>query len=170
VTLLELAAALALSGLVAAGAWRLVSQLGDADERVRLDQATFAASVNGERLARSVIAHAEADALPDGRFAGNSTGASFRSWCLTPAGWLERCRVTLALLSSGDNSSVVLRAGPDDVVVVRRHGAAALLYRDAQQPAESWSAAWSSDAALPAAVGVAFGEVADTLVFPTGAR
>lgn len=169
-TLLELLAALAVSGLVAIGARRLVAQLGEAEERVRLEQAAFMTRINGERLARSVVARAEAAPPPDGRFAGASTGASFLSWCLAPAGWLERCRATLAVTVSSDSSVVVLRAGLDQVVASRHRGAATLLYYDARQPSEPWSTSWTSDAALPDAIGIAFREPPDTLVLPTGAR
>jgi len=170
-TLLELVAALGLSGLVAAGVWRLVSQLADGEERVRRERSAFTAAVNGERLLRSIIARAESGPSTDAQFIGDATAASFRSWWLTPGGWLERCRATLAVTRTQDGSAILLRAGADDVVVVRRRGAATLLYYDSEHPAEPWSTTWTSDVALPGAIGVAFGEPgSDTLVLPTGAR
>jgi len=164
-------AALAVSGLVTGGVWRLISQLGDAHDRVRVEQSAFASLLNGERLLRSLLARAELGLPPEGGFTGDATGASFHSWCLTPGGWLERCRATLAIVRGADSSAVVVRAGSEAVVVIRRRGAAAFLYYDAGQPAAPWSTTWTSDVTLPDAVGVAFGVLAaDTVLLPTGAR
>ena len=190
-TLLELAAALALTGMVLAGAWRLVSQLGDERDRFGHARARAYASANGMRVLRDVVAQAEVDPDSSGQFDGSENAATFDSWCAAPGGYAERCRVTVSVVNSGDSSLVILSGGAGTAVKAwvrtgsapgERMGAAPsaqssepkaqseaaqLLYGDNVDGVLAWRASWGRTIRAPVALAIARG--ADTIILPIGA-
>jgi prepilin-type N-terminal cleavage/methylation domain-containing protein len=171
-TLLELAAALALTGMVLAGAWRLVSQLGDERDRFGHARARAYASANGVRVLRDVVAQAEVDPDSSGQFDGSENAATFDSWCAAPGGYAERCRVTVSVVNSGDSSLVILSGGAGTAVKAwvrpkAQSEAAQLLYGDNVDGVLAWRASWGRTIRAPVALAIARG--ADTIILPIGA-
>jgi prepilin-type N-terminal cleavage/methylation domain-containing protein len=167
-TLLELMAALGLTGLVLLGAWRLLDQLGDARDRLTHQSAEHAAQINGGRLLRALVSRAESPVDSTQRFIGNVLDASFATWCNVPAGWLERCRVSLEITSSDDSSTVSISTeDAPPVRVWRGAGRSVLRYYGSAARDERWWDVWGTSIALPAAIGIVVDT--DTLVLPVGA-
>jgi prepilin-type N-terminal cleavage/methylation domain-containing protein len=171
-TLLELVAALSLTGLVLLGAWRLLDQLADGRDQLRRENVSSTARANGTRLLRALVSRAESPSDATVRFSGNESSASFAGWCDVPAGWLERCDVALAVTSSADSSTITAtldRASPAPITLAHLHGRASLLYFDAAGGgSRGWRTVWSSSLTLPSAIGVAI--PGDTIVLPIGTK
>jgi prepilin-type N-terminal cleavage/methylation domain-containing protein len=168
-TLLEVIAALSLSGLALLGASHLLGQLGDSRDRLRTETRRAAEVQNGSRLLRALVDRAEVGSDSSARFYGSSVETSFVSWCEAPGGWLERCRVTLELSTEEDHTIVRANLGTSDPLTLsRRDGRLAFRYLDAATPALRWRERWDVEIAMPAAIGL-FGP-RDTLVLRIGAR
>jgi prepilin-type N-terminal cleavage/methylation domain-containing protein len=166
-TLIELMAALALSGLAIVGAARLLDQLGDARDRSAMRATRDAHNANGVRLLRALVLRAE---LQDesSRFFGSDTVASFPSSCEVPGGWLERCAVTLALASERDSAVLTASARGSTVIVWRGAAPAQLRYFSgiSAPGGGRWLRGWGTSVAPPAAIGIATAR--DTLVLRLG--
>lgn len=163
-TLIELMAALMLSGLVLLGAHRLLDQLGDGRDRLRAASTGDAARINRTRLLRELVAHAELNGDSGRRLVGAARSASFASMCLAPAGWLERCVVSLTLDMSGDSSVLEGTLDGKSLSLWNGRGNASLAYFE---KGRGWLREWSSSLALPSAVAIV--TASDTLILPIGA-
>src|SRR5689334_15918905 len=93
-TLLEVMVALVIGGMAVAGAAALLGVLGERAQAVERAGARADGDANAERVLRLLVANLN---LPDTTrsFAGDPNTVGFRSWCETPAGWLDRCAVRL---------------------------------------------------------------------------
>ena len=152
-TLLEVTASLGLAALVLLGARALLDALAAARTQLVREATRDDMLANGERLLRAIVAHASTGDDSTVRFSGDRSSARFASFCPVPAGWLEPCRVRLALGNVGDDATLTAWLRPDDSMRVWRHrGVAELRYLD--EPAHAWVDAWGSSIALPAAVGI----------------
>src|SRR5262245_22704695 len=96
-TLLEVMAALALTGLVLIGCWRLLAQLADSRDRIGVEFQSAARRANGVRVIRALLERAETSFDSTRQPAGAKAEVRFHSWCDVPSGWLERCDVTLSV-------------------------------------------------------------------------
>ena len=162
-TLIELMAALMLTGLALLGAYRLLDQLADGPGRLRTMSIDDASRANRSQFLRDVIAHAELGSDSSQRFVGSATSASFASWCLAPGGWLERCAVSLEIHAGNDSSVVAATLGGASLTLWHGRGKASLSYFETGR---GWLREWSSSLTVPSAVGVVV--AADTLVLPVG--
>lgn len=164
-TLLELLVALVVSAVVLLGARAISETMADAAHRSTIAAREADRSINAERVLREVIGRIEV-ADHDGRsFDGSATRARFTSWCAVPAGWLERCSVTLLVDSTQALSSttadaptrgaLLLVLSTGDTLLVRSdfaHGS--LRYIAASDQGSTWYSEWGKGITVPAAVGV----------------
>lgn len=166
-TLVELLFALTLGTAACLGARLVLDALVEARAALARTSTIADEAANGERLLRSSIANARADADSMSRFAGDRYSARFASWCPVPSGWLERCVVCLTARASGGDATVMVSPGCSQWrSVLRRHGSAELRYLDTSEGGTRWMEEWSSRIAVPVAVGVA--SDGDTLVVLVG--
>lgn len=167
-TLLELMAALALTGLVLAAATRLLTQIGDSAGALRRAGVASAEDRNGMRLLRALASNAASGLDSSQRFSGSSAAASFATLCDVPGGWREPCRVRLELTTSGDSSSLV--ASWQEVPALRlwRGSYAALRYVEGTRGDAMIYQEWRSSVSVPLAIVIA--ARTDTVVLPIGAR
>ncbi len=173
-TLLELLVALALSGLILLGA-RLMLE-GVADDAGRIAAAARAADreANAERALRQLFARLDLGGSPDAGFGGDERTMRFSTWCSVPAGWLERCRVTLGVETaeggpSGGSLQLVARFSNGEVLVLRPAlRAATLRYLNDAAGGYSWFRGWGDGITAPAAVGIIAD--GDTLIVRIGER
>jgi prepilin-type N-terminal cleavage/methylation domain-containing protein len=163
-TLLELMAALTLAALALGGARILVVQLADGAQRVRDESVHDAARVNGMRMLRQLVLHAERFDSTS-RLAGTPTAATFDSWCLRSDLLLSPCRVGIELETVSDTGLVAASIPQGRLTLLRAGAPAAFVYFEIGR---GWLREWTNDLALPTAIGVA--TKADTLVLPVGGR
>ena len=166
-TLLELVVALAFAATVFLGARMLLDALSASRDELARETALNDERANGERLLRSLVAHAEAGDDSTSGFQGDQATARFSSWCATPASWLERCRVRLAVHRKGAESIITasVRLG-ETIRVWRQVGTVELRYLDRLARDTSWTTTWESRIAVPTAIGVVSG--GDTVVLVVG--
>lgn len=105
-TLVELVAALAVAGFAMLGGVLLLDQIGDSAQRIARDGAEAPREGNGARLLVRLLADARANEDTTKRFSGDAHTLTFWSSCDVPGGWMEPCRVTLAIDLRGDSSTV----------------------------------------------------------------
>ena len=165
-TLIELIAALALTGIVLAGAWGFLVQIDDNRERVIAAAALEARDANGLRLLRALVFSAEPGDDASERFSGTAEAASFVTWCDAPGGWRARCQVSLTVAAAGRDTSLVTVAsvGRQAVTLVRVPGAAALRYADRSGDTLTWIDRWPDGITPPAAVALLTDR--ETIVLP----
>ena len=168
-TLIEVVVALSLSAMLMLGARELFEQLGSQAEALTKAAAAADHDVNGDALVRALVGAAETSPEPARRFDGTADGARFHSWCESPAGWLERCQVTLGLVHAGDAPVLALTLDGGDPVVLRRgfRGGRLLYLRD-PSAGGAWVRGWSSAVEPPLAVGVVID--GDTAILRIGER
>jgi prepilin-type N-terminal cleavage/methylation domain-containing protein len=167
-TLLEVMVALALSALLLLGARALLEQVGDAAAHIAGSAAAVDHDANAERLLRALAGRAEPPRAGE-EVVGTPQGVRFATWCETPAGWLERCSATLAVLRVDGAPALAVQAGTGDPVMVRRGlRSGHLLYL--RDPAEGgvWAPTWRSGVSVPVAFGVVLD--GDTLIVRVGER
>ena len=166
-TLIEVAAAIAISGLTLLGAVLLVDQLHDSHVRLARRAQEAARESNGERLLRRLVLDAEVGADSTQWFQGDEGSARFRSWCEVPAGWLERCEVTLGLDLRDDSTAanVMLSTG-ETLPLAIRAGRAQLRYLDRAARDTAWVTRWTPSIVLPVAIAVAWAN--ETTLVPVG--
>jgi prepilin-type N-terminal cleavage/methylation domain-containing protein len=168
-TLLELVAALTLAGLALAGAARLLDQLGASHERSGMVAAVDARRMNGLRLLRALTYRADAGFDTTRRFTGAERMTAFRSWCEVPAGWLERCDISLAIVIQRDSSAVVARLGGSSPVALwTGAGSASFRYFDGASVTAggNWLRGWGISLSLPGAIAIV--TTRDTVVLRVG--
>jgi hypothetical protein len=167
-TLLELMLALALAGLLLLGLLLLVDQASGAGIVLARNAARVDAEANGDRLLRALVARAQSSADSLRMFVGEPDRAAFDTWCDRPAGWLERCRVTLMLMSHEDRTVVVAMISTGETHPVRTmRGRGVLRYFGRGVDDEvGWLTAWGRSIRLPAALGMVTER--DTVVLRTG--
>jgi prepilin-type N-terminal cleavage/methylation domain-containing protein len=170
VTLLELMIALVATGLALIAARLLIEQVEDSGVVISRDAREEDAAANGERMLRILVGRSEVSPDSVRRFRGDDRTASFDSWCDHAAGWIERCRVTIAVGIGIDSSAVVASMSTGEVLhLVNVPGAAALRYASRDSAGVRWLESWGRSIAAPFALGIVFG-VGDTVVVRIGER
>jgi prepilin-type N-terminal cleavage/methylation domain-containing protein len=165
-TLIEVAAALALSGLALLGAILLVDQLHDSHVRLARRAEETARVANGARLLRRVLFDAEAGADSTQWFHGDEGSARFLSWCEMPSGWLERCGVMLALDRRIDSTAInATFSTGETITLAMQSGGSRLRYLDRGDEA-TWISRWTASVVMPAAISVV--GPADSLIVAVG--
>jgi len=106
-TLVELLVALTVSAVVLLGARMISESVADGAERVADQSREDERTANGDHVLRTLLGHAEVATSETETFGGDSTHATFTSWCDVPAGWQERCQVTVRV-NAGSTSSCAI--------------------------------------------------------------
>ena len=157
-TLIEVMVAIALSGIILLGARAMLVQLADDSDRIVSTAADADREANGDRLLRALVGRMEAgsDSIP--ALVGAERAARFHSWCDVPAGWQERCEITLAIVelgAEGEEQALVARF-PDGEVIPLRQGfrSGTLRYLHAAGEGGAWLRSWESTITTPLAIGV----------------
>jgi prepilin-type N-terminal cleavage/methylation domain-containing protein len=169
-TLVELLVALMVSAVVLLGARMIYESVADGAERVAGQARDDERAANGDHLLRMLTGHAEVAMSETETFGGDSTRATFTSWCDVPAGWQERCQVTVRVVADADGDATLdVEAGRSGVVHVRARGKRlALRYLTDARFGGRWTSTWPAALTAPAALG-AMSE-SDTLILRVGGR
>ncbi|HTE45995.1 MAG TPA: type II secretion system protein [Gemmatimonadaceae bacterium] len=164
-TLIEVTTALAIAGLVLVGGIALIDQIGDGASRITEESRRAAREGNGERLMRRLLLDATTTTDSTKRFRGDEHSLELWTTCEHSAGWVEVCRVSLAIDERTDSSVVLGELSTGESFSLRRQaGAAEFRYFNPLGTDTSWVREWSSNVSLPTAVGLlAHG---DTTVLP----
>jgi len=168
-TLVEVMVALLIGGMVVAGAAGLLSALGNRVQAIERAAARADEDANGERLLRTLVANLEFGAdTTTPSFVGDLSSALFRSWCETPAGWLDHCTVRLAFESQKSTTvlKLELRGAYSTILDLRRgFRNGRLRYLQEVDRRLSWVDTWSQRIA-PRGLAVIIDR--DTLLLPVG--
>ena len=167
-TLLEVIVAIAIAAMVLVAARTLAERLSEAALRLAAVSRGETAAANGERTLRAVIGQIELGADAASQFGGTAAAASFTSWCRVPAGWEERCAVTIRLEPAGGSTLVVVEPPATRVVVDTVRGRATLLYLSRADAGGTWIRQWGTGLTIPLAIAIA--TPSDTTLFQIGAR
>ena len=162
-------AALVLLGLLFLGMRTLLTQLGDGNDRISRAAMHADGRGNGARTLRTLLRRAVVRTDSTRQFAGDDSIALFDGGCDVPGGWVEDCRVALAIVPRHDSSAVVayLPASAPETLLVAA-APAAFRYLDANASDYAWLGGWRSRLTLPAAL--AFVTPFDTVMFQVGGR
>jgi len=164
-TLVEVIAALAITGLLLPLAWAYLGQSADNRDRVTVAVAGHAEVGNGGRLLRSLVERTVAGSDTLSAFKGQQFEARFGSWCQSTSGWLERCSVRLSI--NRDRRAILVETeGAESVVALRSTRPLAFAYALLSGGAIRWQGALTTRLTTPLAVGVVSGS--DTLVLRVG--
>ena len=168
-TLIELVVAIAIASMAMLFARSLLEELADDAERIVKHASDSDEAANGEHLLRELVGRLEVGTDDSTRFGGHERAARFTSWCEMPSGWLERCRVTLALAEKGREPVLVAALSTGEILVLRRGFVFGEL-RYLADPARggSWFKSWGGSVTSPLAIGVILD--ADTLILRIGER
>jgi prepilin-type N-terminal cleavage/methylation domain-containing protein len=160
-TLLELVAALALTGLALVGTQQLLVQLADGRDRLHAQSAMQTLEINGGRFLSQLVGNADGSDTTR-RFSGSASETSFASWCPGAGGWLEKCPVVLRIEKAADSSIVLASDGRVAALrLTALDGVATFAYFE---PGRGWLRAWPRGLTQPAAIGIV--SAGDTLVLP----
>lgn len=118
-TLIELMVALVVTAILAVMTHQIFATVTDTARRLDVASAREDSLRNGDRWLRQAFLSLEAGGEA-GSFEGHADRVSFAGWLETPDGWMERCRVELAVLdtalrASACSTSFALRGGVESV-------------------------------------------------------
>ncbi len=168
-TLLEVMLALAIGGIVLVAARGLVEDVADQADHLARAAAADAERANGERQLRTLVDRLEVGTPGSAAFFGDPVSAQFTTWCDTPAGWLERCTVTLVFSTRGGAPALVVDLPVTGrVVLARGFQRGTFLYLETAAGGGLWVSRWGPGPRAPLALGVVLD--ADTLILRVGDR
>ncbi len=168
-TLIELLVAIAIASAAVLLAHSLLGQLADDAERIVRHASDSDEEANAERVLRALVSRLEVGTDDSTRFGGHERVARFTSWCDVPYGWLERCRVTLALDVKGHEPVLAAALSTGEVIVLRRgFTSGELRYLADAARGGNWFRSWGESITAPLAIGVVLD--ADTLIVRIGER
>ena len=166
-TLVELLAALSVSGLVILGGVLLVDQVTDGSARIVRSSMLVARDANGFRVLQQLTRDARVTPDTLDRFRGDERSAELTTMCQESRGWLAPCRAKLDVDWRTDSSVVVAHLSTgENLEVFSRRGAAELRYLDVLSADSTWRGRWALSIAMPAAIAVV--AAGDTSVFSLG--
>ena len=166
-TLIELIAALSITGIALLGGVLLLDQLTDSSGRIVSSGSDAAREGNSDRVLRHLFLDARITADSADRFRGDQGSMDFSTMCARPGGWIERCRATIAVDRRPDTSVVVAALSTGErLQLIRLVGPIELRYFDVSASDTSWRNVWAISITRPAAIG--FVGSSDTVVFPLG--
>jgi len=115
--------ALVVGGMALLLAAALLATLGNRAEAIERAATKQNEDANAERLLQGLVANLDPGSDTTPSFVGDGQSVTFRTWCDTPAGWLDRCSAHLwferrqdvtalrLLLHGSDSSEFELRRG-----------------------------------------------------------
>jgi len=168
-TLVELLVALALGGTVLLGAHAVLVSLTNEAQEITTRSAAADRAANGMRVLHALVGQLEVGTSGTRPFAGDPTRVAFSSWCAVPAGWAERCRVTLEFDTANGTHVLEARiAGQRPLILARGFRAGAFRYLNSAANGGQWFRLWGRGITAPLAIGVLLD--ADTIIVPIGER
>jgi hypothetical protein len=124
---------------------------------------------NAERVLRELVRRLEIGTDDSARFTGHERIARFSSWCDVPAGWLERCKVTLAIDTRGREPVLAAALSTGELLVLRRgFSSGQLRFLSDAARGGTWFRSWGESITAPMAIGLVVD--ADTLILRIGER
>ncbi len=167
--MVEVLVALSIGAMVILGARAILENLGVSALQVVRTARAADVDANGERLLRALAGRLEIGTAWAGPFSGDERMAQFTSWCETPSGWLDQCRVTLAIEVAVGQPAVVARLSTNEVITLRTaRSMPALRYLVTAADGGTWIRRWGSGLTAPQAIGVLLD--GDTLIVRIGDR
>lgn len=164
-TVIELAVALVISGVVLSAASMLMSALGPLSDRIvevaersEREALAWAQTRDAVQMMESTIAGAPG-------LIGNSREVAFTSRCLEADASLKRCTVSLRLLRDHREASLEASTDLGRSWSLRVEGGTGFLYRLPARVGGGWVTEWRDALLLPAAVAIVG---LDTAVFLVG--
>lgn len=168
-TLIEIIVAMSISAMLLVGARAMLGEVGDDALRITAQAAVQDRDSNSERYFRELIGRLELGGGSEREFAGDPLRATFSSWCDTPGGWQERCRVVVSVERKDNRIVVIARPTIGSAVVLRDSAQrGALRYLITAEGGGSWLQVWGAGITAPLAIAVIVD--ADTLIIPIGDR
>jgi prepilin-type N-terminal cleavage/methylation domain-containing protein len=168
-TLVELLVTIVLVGLVLAGARAILEQMSDTAHRIAAGAESADRGGNADRVLRSLLGRLELGLEEGRRFAGNERTLRFSTWCDTPAGWQERCRVTIGIDTLGGAGVLAASLSTGELLVLRRgFRRGQLRYLSDPGSGGVWFRDWGTSVTAPVALGLVLD--ADTLIVRIGER
>lgn len=168
-TLIEVLVALALTGIVALLAHRLLAATVDGVRALGAERLAQDRRANGRRWLRAAFLSLEPDA--PGGFEGGESRLRWTGWLEQPGGWFEPVRLTLSVR---DSALVAELAGEETLVLGDSAGALAIDYLLTPGAESRWVREWHSPLSAPLAVRLRIlaldGTRVDTLFFLIGER
>jgi hypothetical protein len=165
----EVLVALALGAVIVLGARLLLENLGAVAGRIAEAARYQDADSNGERLLRSLVGRLEVGTRRADSFGGDEHEAHFSSWCESPRGWQEQCRVSLRVEPTDSLLFLFVSISPGETVpLLRARHVLALRYLADAAQGGSWILRWGDGATAPQALGVIIDT--DTLIVRIGER
>jgi len=158
-----------ISAMILVGARAMLGEVGDDVLRIRGDAEVQDREANAERTVRAMVGRIELGTGEGTEFAGDPSRASFSTWCDVPAGWMERCRVSIQVEERDNRIAIVAHPSIGGPVVLRKGlRTGALRYLISAEGGGSWLTVWGAGITAPLAIGVIAGT--DTLIVPIGER
>lgn len=167
-TLLEVVVAMTIGAVVLLGARALLDALGmQATVTLRSAAAADARANSRARLQRHVNDLVlQRDSLPS--IAGDGERATFVSYCDSPHGCTEPCRVEVWVERGAAGRRVIWAAQGDTVTLSDSPDHAGILYLLSPSHGGSWTERWENTVLLPVALGIVMDR--DTLFAAVGDR
>jgi len=167
--LIEVLVALTIGALVIMCAHGLLAHMSDAVSFVTEKARAEDDRINAVRELRELGGRLEVGAGDSLEFVGLPQRARFASWCEVPAGWLERCLVTLGFVEANGKTELWERdSSRRPVVLMRSTGTGAFLYLNSASNGGQWFSRWDVELSAPLALGVIIGT--DTTIVRFGTR
>jgi len=167
-TLVEVVVALGISAVVILAARMLLENLGNAADRVDRVAREGDDDANGERLLRALAGQIEVGTQGE-TFSGDEQATQFTSWCQSPRGWRERCRITLSVEATNESPALTATLPDNDrVVLYRAARSMRLRYLVDASAGGTWFIKWGEGLLAPRSIGVIVDS--DTLIIPIGDR
>jgi prepilin-type N-terminal cleavage/methylation domain-containing protein len=168
-TLIEVMAALAISGLLLMSGRALLAQLEDAGTTLGRSARANDKLSNATRTLYALVRRADVRADSASRFVGDSSSASFRSLCEQSGGWLEPCSVSVEIDIGPDSSSLVGQLSTGGTLTLQRWpGVGRFRYLDVTGAQDQWVSQWGRSIVAPAAMALVI--ATDTIVLPVAGR
>ncbi|HKV50231.1 MAG TPA: prepilin-type N-terminal cleavage/methylation domain-containing protein [Gemmatimonadaceae bacterium] len=172
-TLIEVLVALVVGAIVLAGAHQVLAILTDQAHALTRRAAEGDREANGERTLRALVGQLELGSPGTIPFSGTPDTVRFSSWCEAPAGWLERCPVTLSFAADGDHETLRAEVGaqpPLELVSGFRRGT--FRYLESAAAGGQWFQQWGTGITAPLGIGVVLvrDHSVDTMLVRIGPR
>jgi prepilin-type N-terminal cleavage/methylation domain-containing protein len=168
-TLIEVMVALVVSAIVLLGARAMLGEVGDAAARISVEGARLDANANAEHALRALVRNLYLGYANEAVFAGDARQVTFVSWCDTPSGGQERCKVALSIEKRIGGDALVVHTSRSDAIVVRdRVRTGSLRYLTTVYRGGEWIRSWGAGITAPLAIGIILDT--DTLIVPIGER
>jgi prepilin-type N-terminal cleavage/methylation domain-containing protein len=168
-TLIEVMVALVVSAIVLLGARAMLGEVGDAAARISVESGRLDTNANADHALRALVRNLDLGYANEAVFAGELRQVTFVSWCDTPGGWQERCKVEITIEKREGGDALVVHTPRSGAIVVRDHVRnGSLRYLTTVYGGGEWIRSWGAGITAPLAIGIILDS--DTLIVPIGER